>query len=54
MVEVFVEKRVRGRGQTAGANSCHSATKKQEISRSLFPINLHFLVLSIPVKNIDC
>ena len=49
-VEVFVEKRVRGRAQTAGANSRRGATKKREISRTLFgappffSINLHFLV----------
>ena len=35
-VEVFVEKRVRGRAQTAGANSRRGATKKREISRTLF------------------
>ena len=41
-VELFMEKGVRGRAQTAGANSRRSATKKREISRTLFSINLHF------------
>ena len=40
-VEVFMENGVRGRAQTAGANSRRGATKKREISRNLFPINLH-------------
>ena len=40
-VEVFMEKGVRGRAQTAGANSRRGATKKREISRTLFSINLH-------------
>ena len=37
-VEVFMEKGVRGRAQTAGANSRRGATKFTHP----FPINLHF------------
>ena len=40
-VEVFMENGVRGRARTAGANSRRDATKKREISRNLFSINLH-------------
>ena len=40
-VEVFMENGVRGRAQTAGANSRRGAIKKCEISRNLFSINLH-------------
>ena len=35
-VEVFMEKGVRVRAQTAGANSRRGATKKRDISRTLF------------------
>ena len=42
-VEVFVEKRVCGPAQTAGANSRLSTTKKREISRTFSPINLYSL-----------
>ena len=35
-VEVFMEKGVCVRAQTAGANSRRGATKKREISRTLF------------------
>ena len=39
-----MEKKVHGRPQTAGANSHRGATKKREMSRTLFSINIHFLV----------
>ena len=42
--EVFVEKEVRGRAWTGRGNTRGGPTKKREISCSLFPINLHFLV----------
>ena len=41
-VKVFMEKGVRERAQTAGTNLRRGATKKREISRTLFSINLHF------------
>ena len=36
-VEVFLDKRVRETRQTVGAYSHHGATKKREISRTLYP-----------------
>ena len=39
-VKVFMENGVRGRAQTAGANSHRGATKKREISCNLFSINV--------------
>ena len=47
-VEVFVEKRVRRCAQTAGATSRRGATKKREISRTLF---FHKLTLLELCKN---
>ena len=40
-VKLFMENGVRGRAQTAGVNSRRGATKKREISRNLFSINVH-------------
>ena len=48
-VEVFMEKGVCGRPQTAGVNSRRGATKKREISRTFFSTNLHFLVEFLPL-----
>ena len=47
-----MEKGVRGRAQTAGANSRRGTTKKHKISRTLFSTNLHFLVefLTLPLQ----
>ena len=44
-LEVSVDKTVRGRVRTERGNRGGGATKKREISRTLFSINLHFLVL---------
>ena len=45
-----MEKEVRVCAQTMGANSHRGATKKREISRTLFSINLHFLVQYQPTR----
>ena len=50
-MEAFVEKTVRGRARTVRGETCAVAQqKKREISRTLFSINLHFLVVHMSEK----